>query len=348
MNGKRFMKVTIKDVAKKAGVSPATVSRVVGGYGYVSQATRRKVLAQVEALGYLPDVVARSLVTKSTRTIGLVVTDITNPFFAQLARGVENITWQNKYTLILANTDEEVDREKAIIKAMLEKRVDAFIVVPASSQKAPHLEELVKYNLPLVLLDRNVQDLAVDTVLVDNENGAYQAVSHLVRLGHKRIGMLLDNLDISTNIERLNGYRRALIEGDLQVEDELIQSCQYTRQSAYELVASMIKDRNRPTALFTANNFMTIGALRAIHEGGLRIPQDIAMVGFDELEWILFNSPFISTVAQPVSEIGELAGQRILARINGETSPPMEIRLKTKFVVRDSYDVKNILSNNSI
>ncbi len=330
------MKVTIKDVAKQAGVSPATVSRVVGGYGYVSQAARRKVLAAVEALGYLPDVIARSMVTKSTRTIGLVVTDIMNPFFAQLARGVENVTWQNRYTLILANSDEEVEREQAIIKTLLEKRVDAFIVVPACSKKALHLEELVKYGIPLVLLDRGVQDLSVDTVLVDNENGAYQAVSRLVHLGHRRIGMILDNLDISTNIERLEGYQRALVEGGIGVDQNLIQSCQYTRQSAYELVASMVKDSNRPTALFTANNFMTIGALRAIHEGGLRIPQDIALVGFDELEWIQFSSPLISTVVQPVMEIGEVAGRRILARIKGESSPPMEIRLKTRFVIRES------------
>jgi len=330
------MKTTIKDVAKKAGVSAATVSRVVGGYGYVSQLTRNKVLAAVEVLSYLPDSVARSMVTKSTRTIGLVITDIMNPFFAQLARGVENITWKNQYTLILANTDEEVEREKAIIKALLEKRVDAFIVVPACSKNAPHLEELVRYDIPLVLLDRGVQGLDVDTVMVDNKKGAYQAVSHLVKLGHRKIGMLLDNLDISTNIERLEGYRQALTEYGLQVDENFILSCQYTRQSAYELVASMVRKSDRPTALFTANNFMTIGALRAIQEGGLRIPQNVALVGFDDLEWTQFGPPQISAIVQPVLEIGEVAGQRILARITDGTSAPMEIRLATKFVVRES------------
>jgi len=341
------MKVTIKDVARKAGVSPATASRVVGGYGYVSRGTRRKVLAAVDELGYLPDVVARSMVTKSTRTIGLVVTDIANPFFAQLARGVENITWQNRYTLILANTDEEVEREKAIIRALLEKRVDAFIVVPASSKRAPHLEKLVQYGIPLVLLDRSVEGLAVDTVMVDNEDGACQAVSHLIRSGHRKIAMLLDNLDISTNIERLAGYRRALAENGIRVDDEFIQSCQYTCQSAYELAASMLKNPNRATALFTANNFMTIGALRAIYEGGLNIPQDIALVGFDDLEWIQFSSPLISTVVQPVLELGEVAGQRILARIKDGAGSPMEIRLKTRFAVRESNGVASRAPDNS-
>jgi LacI family transcriptional regulator, galactose operon repressor len=159
-----------------------------------------------------------------------------------------------------------------------------------------------------------------------------------VKLGHRRIGMLLDNLDISTNVERLNGYRRALRENAIEPEDGLILSCQYTRQSAYELVASMVKDTHRPTALFTANNFMTIGALRAIYEAGLNVPQDIAMVGFDELEWIQLGSPAISTVAQPVMEIGQVAGQRILSRLRDGAGAPMEIRLKTRFLVRESSE----------
>ena len=206
------MKVTIKDVAQKARVSPATVSRVVGNYGYVAEKTRRKVLAAIRELNYRPDTIARSLVTKSTRTIGLVLTDITNPFFAQLARGIEDVTWNNGYTLILANTDEDIERERAIIFALIEKRVDAFIVVPASSKQAPHLEELTRHGIPLVLLDRSVNGLNVDTIMVDNEMGAYQAVSHLIKNGHKRIGIVYDNDEITTSIERLNGYRHALEE----------------------------------------------------------------------------------------------------------------------------------------
>jgi LacI family transcriptional regulator len=334
------MKVTIVEVAKSAGVSPATVSRVVGNYGYVSEKTRKKVLSAVRELGYRPDTIARSMVTKSTRTIGLVVTDITNPFFAQLARGVEAVTWQNGYTLILANTDEDVAREKAIIMTLQEKRVDAFIIVPASSKDATHLAELVEAGIPVVLLDRGVKNLVVDTVLVDNEEGAFQAVSHLIDLGHTRIGIILDNLDTSTNEERLAGYRRAISSHGLQLEDGLVQSCQYTRQSAYELVYSMLQPAERPTALFTTNNFMTIGAIKAVNECGLNIPRDIALVGFDDLEWNQVNYPQLTVVAQPVVEMGNLAGQRILARLKNETTPPMEIRLKTRFIIRESCGVK--------
>jgi LacI family transcriptional regulator len=330
------MKVTIKDVAKKAGVSPATVSRVVGDYGYVSDKTRRKVLVVVQELNYRPDTIARSLVTKSTRTIGLVMTDITNPFFAQLARGVEAVTWKNGYALILANTDEDVDRERTIINTLIEKRVDAFIIVPAFSKQAPHLEELVQHGIPVVLLDRSVKNLVADAVMVDNEDGAYQAVSHLIRLGHSRIAIVLDNNEITTNIERLSGYKKALQEYQLLIEDKWIKSCLYTRQSAYEIVSEMLKDSERPTSLFTTNNFMTIGAIKAINEAHLDIPRDIAIVGFDDLDWNQLNYPQITVVAQPVTEMGNIAGQRIIAKLKGEQNPPMEIRLKTSFIIRES------------
>lgn len=333
------MKVTIREVAAKAGVSPATVSRVVGNYGYVSQKTRRKVLAAVKELGYRPDSIARSLVTRATHTIGLVVTDITNPFFANLVRGVEEVTWQHGYTLILANTDEDMQREKAVIQTLQEKRVDAFIVVPASSQGSPHLQEVVSRGIPLVLVDRGVRNLAVDTVMVDNEEGAYKAVSHLIRLGHSRIGIVLDNLKITTNEERLAGYRRALLENSLTAEESLIQSCRFTQHSAYELVSNMLAGHERPTALFTANNFMTIGAIQAIREAGLSIPQDIALVGFDDLEWNLVNVPYLTAVAQPVFEMGNIAAQRVIAQLKGEENSVMEIRLKTKFIVRQSCGV---------
>ncbi|MDD5468784.1 MAG: LacI family DNA-binding transcriptional regulator [Anaerolineales bacterium] len=333
------MKVTIKDVAKHAGVSPATAARVVGGYGYVAEETRRKVQEAVRVLGYRPNTIARSMVTKSTRTIGVVITDITNPFFAQLVRSIEEVAWQRGYTLILANTDEDSQREQAVLNALLEKRVDAFILVPASSQSLPHLHDLVRQEAPVVLVDRAVEGLAVDMVMVDNEAGAYQAVRHLIDLGHRRIGIVLDKLDITTNKERLKGYRRALQESGLSAEAVPIQSCHYTSQSAYQVVNRMLGEPGQPTALFTANNFMTIGALKAVQEAGLRVPEDIALVGFDDLEWTQLNAPQLTIVAQPVTQMGEIAAQIIISRLQGGSAPPMEIRLKTTFIVRTSCGV---------
>lgn len=329
-------KTTIKDVARKAGVSPATASRVAGNYGYVSKAIRQKVQAAIQELGYLPNTVARSMVTKSTHTLGLVVTDITNPFFAHLMRSIEDATWEAGYTLFLANTDENVKREEAIIQTILEKQVDGVILVPATSQATPHLEHFIQQGIPLVLLDRNVKGLAADSVMVDNEQGAYQAVSHLIRLGHRKIGMVIDNLGISTNTERLAGYRKAFQDASIPVGEELIQSCQFTEQSAFNLATKLFNQHQRPTALFAANNFMTQGILHAAREANLRIPEDIALVGFDDMEWTAFSPLQITAVAQPVQELGNVAAKRLLMRLQGDQTSPMEIRLKTHFVIRKS------------
>lgn len=329
-------KVTIKDVALKAGVSSATASRVAGNYGYTSKPIQKKVMAAIKELGYRPNAVARSMVTKSTHTVGLVVTDITNPFFAHLMRSVEDITWEAGYTLFLANTDENVQREEAIIQNIMERQVDGLILVPATSQPTTYLEHFVQQGIPLVLLDRSIQGLAADTVMVDNEQGAHQAVSHLIRLGHHRIGMVIDNLDISTNAERLAGYRRAFHEADLPVEEDLIQSCQFTEQSAFHLTTEMLNQKPRPTALFAANNFMTMGILHAARQANLRIPEELALVGFDDLEWTAYNPMELTTVAQPVAELGNVAARQLLLRLRGDVVSPMDIRLKTNFIIRKS------------
>ena len=331
-----LMKVTIKEVAEKAGVSASTVSRVVGHYGYVSEKTRRKIRAAIRELDYKPNAIARSMVTKSTRTIGLVITDITNPFFAHLVRGVEEVTWKNGYTLVLANTDENLERERAMVSTLQEKRVDGLIVVPASSNPAPHLNSLLLDGTPLVLMDRSVKDCGVDVVMVDNEHGAYQAVMHLIDQGYRRIAMIVDNLDISTNTERIAGYQRALEDGGAETDENLVRSCQYTQQSAYTLVAEMLKSPTPPTALFTASNFMTMGAIRAIQEAGLSIPEDIGLVGFDDVSWTTLNNPQLTVVSQPVHDLGKVAAQRLLARMQGDPIGPQEIRLKTHFIVRES------------
>lgn len=337
---KKSSQVTIKDVAAKAGVSPATASRVAGNYGYVSSINRRKVLAAIKQLGYRPNTIARSMVTKSTNTIGLVVTDITNPFFAQLVRSVENITWQAGYTLILANTDENAQREETIIQTLMEKCVDGLILVPASSQPSTYMDKYLQQGLQLVLLDRSIEGISVDTVMVDNENAAFLAVTHLIKLGHRRIGMVIDNLAISTNTERLAGYKRAFREADLPLEESLIRSCQFTEQSAYGIASEMLRLPHHPTAFFAANNFMTMGILHAIRQLGLKVPEEVALVGFDDLDWTTFGQPELTAVMQPVNEMGAVAAQRMLARLQDDQTPVLDIRLKTQFVVRQTCGSK--------
>jgi len=336
--------VTIKDVAKRAGVSPATASRVAGNYGYVSAEKRQKVLKAITELGYKPNRIARSMVTKSTQTVGLVVTDIQNPFFAQLARGVEDLIWEHGYTLILANTDENLQRENAILTSLQEKMVDGLILVPASSRYSPTRKAVFEQGIPMVLLDRASDGLEVDTVLVDNKQGAYTAVSHLIELGHQRIGMIVDNLDITTNEERLAGYRSALMDHNLQIEENLIQSCQFTQQSAYTIASEMLRRPDRPSAIFTAYNLISIGTLIAIRENGLRIPEDISIVGFDDVDWNQLISPKLTAIAQPVYDMGKVAGERLISRLKGDASPALEIRLKTKFILRDSSGPVRLLA----
>lgn len=329
-------RVTIKEVALRAGVSPATASRVAGNYGYVSKNSRKRVQAAIQELGYQPNSVARSMVTKSTHTLGLVVTDITNPFFAHLMRSVEDVAWEAGYTLFLANTDENPQREEAVIRTALERQVDGLILVPSSSRSTPYLENIIQRGTPLVLLDRSVEGLAADAVMVDNAFGAYQAVMHLIQLGHRRIGMIIDNLDISTNAERLAGYRRALQEANIPIDEQLIQSCQFTEQSAFNLTLDMFNRSQRPTALFAANNFMTLGVLHAAQQAQLSIPEDIALVGFDDIEWTAYSPLQITAVAQPVHEMGSVAAKRLILHLQGDETPPMEIRLKTRFIIRKS------------
>lgn len=333
---RKAISVTIKDVAQRAGVSTATAARVVGSYGYASQEARRKVLQAVEELGYQPDAVARSMVTKSTRTLGLVVTDIENPFFARAARGVTDVAQKHGYTVLLANTDEDVEKERQVLQVLQEKRVEGLILVPASTRQGEHVSKLQQRRLPVVLLDRWVRGLAVDVVMADNAGGAYQAVAHLIKLGHRRIGVVTDNLDIASSFERLEGYRRALADHGLPIDESLILVGKYTQEDAYAKTAELLARRERLSALFTTNNFMTIGAFKAIKDAGLRIPDDIALVGFDDMDWTTLGHPQLTTVAQPVYELGRTAAELVIQRIGSLGDAAREIRLKTQFIVRES------------
>lgn len=329
-------KVTIKDVAKKAGVSTSTVSRVVGNYGYVSNSTKLKVEKVIEELDYKPNALARSMITKSTKTIGIVVTDITNPFFASVIRSIEDVLWESGYAILLANTDENVERERAVVSAIIERQVDGLILVPSENKLKPHLEILNKRDIPVVLVDRMVEGLPADVVMVDNENGAYTAVNHLISMGHKKIGMIIDDLNISTNSERLLGYKKALHSAGLPFDASLIKSCKFTSKSAFDLASQMLSQDDRPSGLFCANNFMTLGTLQAIVQAKVKVPEEISIVGFDDIYWFSTGSQQVSTVAQPVKDLGVEAANRLVNRLRGDKSSALEIRLKTTFIDRGS------------
>jgi LacI family transcriptional regulator len=270
-------------------------------------------------------------VSRATQTIGLVVGDIENPFFAAVARGLSDVVERQGYTVLLTNADEDPERERRAMLALRSRRVDGMVVVPAPGAG----REAFLDGPPLVQLDRAVRGAATDAVMVHNAAGARSAVDHLLALGHTRIGMVTDSPQISSSAERLAGYRRALRAKGLL--DESLISVGGSSQADGLVAARALLDRpDRPTAIFTANNFMTHGALLAARELRLRIPRDLALVGFDDLDWTTLVDPPLTVVSQPVGDLGRVAGERLLARIGGEDGPPRRVRLATRLIVRGS------------
>lgn len=334
-------KVRSKDVAKRAGVSIATVSHVVNGTRFVSDETRQKVLDAIEALNYRPNAVARGLATNSTRKIGLVISEISNPFFTVAARGVEDEFLKQGYNIILCDTDENPERENDCLHLLATQQIDGLIISPTGVRNAS-LMALAEAGIPIVQLDRSSPDLAVPLIGVNNEEGAYQATRYLIGLGHQRIACLI-NLDvISTQRERLDGWKRALREADLPVSDDLIvradphfygiqsdtdgslplvsSAAQPKRApSAYELLQDILKSPNRPSAIFVASNQLTLGTLYAFRTCGLRCPEDISLISFDDHDWAPIFSPPLTVVCQPAYRLGQVAAQLLMKMINGES-----------------------------
>jgi LacI family transcriptional regulator len=330
------MSVTIREVARAAGVSQATAARALGGYGYASPATRRRVTEAASHLGYRPNGVARALVSRATHTVGLVVGDIENPFFAAAARGLADVLEPEGYTVLLANSDESAQRELRAVETLRDRRVDGMVVVPSEIASAPHLTDLVQSGVAMVQLDRAVRGLAADAVMVDNEVGARRAVEHLIGLGHTRIGIVSDRPDVSSSADRIEGYRRALRATGLPHGRELESIGGSTQADGFAAAHRLLSAPDRPTAVFTANNFMTVGTLLAIRRLGLRVPADVALVGFDDLDWTTLVEPAVTVISQPVTALGRTAGERLLARLGGDDGRPRTIRLHTELIVRGS------------
>ena len=326
---------TVKDVARRANVSTATVSRVINSQGNVSAERRVRVLEAIEALEYRPSRVARRLRTKSTHVIGLVISDIQNLFYTSVTRGVEDIASRNGYSLILCNTDEDAERERLYLEVMHDENVAGIILASATS--AGHDLKLLRGHIPVVALDRLMTDVLVDTVLVDNVAGARQAVAHLLALGHRRVGAIIGQQDITTSHERRAGYEQALADFHLPFDPNLIHQADFrqvddSRRKALELLSLS----DRPTALFTGNTLITLGALSAIHAQGRRIPDDMALVAFDDIPWADLLSPPLTAVRQPTYALGRTAAEMLLARMAHPERRPEQVRLPVELIVRQS------------
>ncbi len=327
---------TIRDVAKRADVAPITVSRVINNSGYVNEKTRARVEAAIADLGYVPNVLARSLRSRRTGTLGLILTDISNPFWTTVARGVEDAASDAGFNVILCNTDEsEVEQDK-YLHVLMQKQVDGVLLVPVRSAVEP-IKFIQSQNTSVVVLDRRIPNPQTDVVRCDSEGGAYQLTSLLLSLGHRRIAMLSGPRGVSTAEDRVAGYRRALAEAGVDVDAAPVCYGEFSLQSGYDMTLQVLARTPRPSALFAGNNFIAIGALRALRDTGLRVPEDLALVGFDDLPEDLVVDPFLTVAAQPAYEMGRQATELLLARLSEETlTAYQEIVLPTEIIVRGS------------
>jgi len=326
---------TITHVAERAGVSTATVSRVFANPERVSEDLRRRVHQAARLLGYQPNRFARNLRVGTSMTVGVIVPDIQNPFFMGVVRGIDNVLQAAGYTLLLANSDDTPARETRMLSTLCAEGVAGIVFVPIAGRKGGY-QQLLARPLPLVAVDRAPVGFRVDLVTVANTEGSRRAVQHLIALGHHRIALLGGPTLHSTASERQRGYELALREAGIPMRQELIRHADFREAGGYAGMKALLGVSRPPTAVFVANDLMTLGALRAMHEGGRRIPEDIAVVSFDDLPFAASLNPPLTAVAQPAQEIGETAAELLLARITEPNRPVRHVVLETQLVVRAS------------
>jgi len=341
------MKINIKDVAKKAGVSTATVSRVLGDFPGVRDRTRKKVLKAISELNYEINAVARNLRQKKTNSIGIIVGNVLSQFYSVIAKSVEDTANKFGYNTILCNGDENPEKEREYLKVLKSNRVDGIILTP-TGKNSEYVQHLINSRTKVVLLDRLIEGVDCDVVLVDNINGAYKAVKHLIDQGYKKIGIVDGYLDRTTGEERLSGYLQAIEEAGIAKDNSLIKIGNFKKESGRKLTKELLKQSNRPEAIFTTNIDMSMGALIAIKELGLTIPDDIGIVCFDDSDWASILDPPITVIRQPVYQLGSTAAELLIKRIeNDKNDPdfrPTVITLNTDLIIRNSTK-KQILVN---
>ncbi len=326
---------TSHDVAKKAGVSVATVSRVLNSSPLVTEAARRKVLRAVKELNYQPNRAAQRLRAGRSRVIGLIISDIQNPFFTSVVRGIEDVAYQHGYSLVLCNSDEDPEKEKLYINVMRSEDV-AGVILASASEANPQVDDLIAHNIPIVAIDRQIDDRQIDSVLATNIEGARAAVAHLIELGHRCIGYIGLPLTRTPGKERYEGYQRALSDHRLPVSSDYVRLADAKQPGGYASTRDLLKQQPCVTALFVANNLMTLGALDAIRERGLKIPDDISIIGFDDMPWANLLQPPLTAIAQPTYELGQRAAELLLGRLKERNKPVTHEHLETRLIVRGS------------
>lgn len=326
---------TIRDVSKRAGVSTATVSRVLSGLGGASEGTRRKIEQVVRELGYRPNRMARDLRATRSKLIGVAIPDLQNPFFTGVVSGVEEVLQKAGFTTFLANSGEDMERERRELEALRTERVSGVLLIPCST-RGENYAELVNSGVPMVTVDRALEGVSVDCVTSANEAGAYEAVAQLARYGYPSIGMVNGPACFGVARDRELGFLRAMETFGLEVRADWVASGDFSEDSGYEAMRRILEVPERPRAIFVSNFLMALGALRALHERRLRIPEEVALMTFDDMPWASAMNPALSTVAQPVRELGRTAASLLLERMADSARPVRTIVLDTELVLRQS------------
>lgn len=326
---------TIRQVAEAAGVSIATVSRVLNGNGGVSKDLADKVRQAAADLSFKPNRVARGLRRQHTQTIGVLVTDIQNPFFTSVLQSIERVLESSGYVLLLCNSDEQPGREKIHLATLQAEGVAGIIIAPTRSEAARY-QPVIDSGTPIILIDREVQDLRADCVTINNQDASASAVNHLIGLGHKKIGLIAGPSHATTSSIRKKGYLQALRDAGIGHTNEYIQAADYKQCGGYEAMGRLLNHSNSPTAVIVLNNLMTLGALQAIHEHKLTVPGDIALLGFDDMPWASCLQPPLTVVSQPTYALGEAAAQLLLDRIQNPNRPYRKLMLEATLIIRAS------------
>jgi LacI family transcriptional regulator len=343
--------VTLRDVAREAGVSKVTAARVLGSYGTASPGAKEKVLAAARALGYRPNELARSMTTGRSRTIGVIVGDIENPYFGRAVRGISEVATAAGFDVILANSGEDVGKEQVAVRVLLGKRVDGLIVTPASMSETQHLESVQSSGRPLVLLDRAVPGLKVDSVVTDDRAAAKAATQTLIDAGHRRIAYITatnsDNpiyrgphqISLTTVMDRIEGFLAAASEAGIETPEQYIRLAATRLGASGKIIADLLSLPHRPTAILASDNVVGLEVFKAIRALGMSIPNDLSLIAFHDADWTSVTTPPITVISQPVYNLGIESAQILIKRINGATEPPMQLALATTLIERQSVGI---------
>lgn len=325
----------IYDVAKEARVSVYTVSAVINRSARVSGPLERRVEEAIRKLHYRPNLLARGLAKRQTHTIGVVVPDIGNPFFPLVVRGAEDTAQKGGYSILLCNSDNQLEKEQTYLELLLSKRVDGILLTKAPGAISPALRHtLSKSGIPIVLIMRTVRGLNADAAVTDDLKGGYEAVAHLARVGHRRIGIVGGPLNVSNGAARFQGYRKALKDYGLVYDPSLMAEGDYRVESGYRAGLTLLP--RRPDAIFVANYLMTVGLMQAADEIGMRCPEDFGLVSFDDYPWLRCFRPRLTTVDLPKYDLGVAAASRLLLRLGGKGGPHTVEKLAPQLRVRES------------